>query len=140
MKSAGLGKEGQFSSVHWSGKPPSLGRASPRISTGIRNERGDVGNRFVIRNCRTPLSYPVLKTYRRARGFTGSYFSMRSSASFRFVSFASRIAFIALTYCLKVGDKRLEISAFSIEMTAFGRSGFVNVKYNATFAPLDISS
>jgi hypothetical protein len=83
----------------------------------------------------------VSKTYRReAGGFTGSYFSMRSSASFRFVSFASRIAFIALTYCLKVGDKRLEIGAFSIEMTAFGRSDFVNVKYNATFAPLHISS
>jgi hypothetical protein len=70
---------------------------------------------------------------------TGSYFSRRSSASLRFVSFASRIAFIASTYCLNVGDKRLDIGAFSIDMTAFGRFGFVKVKYKATFAPLSFS-
>ena len=46
------------------------------------------------------------------------------------------IAFIASTYFLKVGDRRLEIGAFSIETIAFGISGFVNERYNATFAPL----
>ncbi len=47
---------------------------------------------------------------------------------------------MASTYCLKVGDKRLEIGAFSIEMTAVGISGFVKAKYNATFAPLTHSA
>src|SRR5277367_67618 len=97
MKRVGPEYDGQFSSVHCSGKPPNPDRASPRISTGTRNVRGDVGNKFVIRNCRTPLSW-LLVIYVDPEG-TGSYFSRRSSASLRFVSFASRIEFIALTYC-----------------------------------------
>jgi len=48
------------------------------------------------------------------------------------------MAFIASTYFLNVGDKRLEIGAFSIETIAFGISGFVNERYNATFAPLKL--
>ena len=43
-------------------------------------------------------------------------------------------------YCLKVGDKRLEMGAFSIEMIPFGRSGLVSVKYNATLAPLSLAT
>ena len=69
-------------------------------------------------------------------GGTSSYFVRRSSASLRFVNLASVIAFIASTYFLNVGDKRLEIGAFSIEMIPLGKSGLVNDKYNATFAPL----
>ena len=48
------------------------------------------------------------------------------------------MAFIASTYFLKVGDKRLEIGAFSIETIAFGIFGFVKERYNATFAPLEL--
>jgi hypothetical protein len=46
------------------------------------------------------------------------------------------MAFIASTYFLNVGDKRLDIGAFSIEIIALGRSGLVKARYNATFAPL----
>jgi hypothetical protein len=57
MNSAGLLNCGQSSSVHSSGNPPSRGRESERISSGTRNVNGEVGNKFVNRNCRIPLFY-----------------------------------------------------------------------------------
>jgi hypothetical protein len=48
------------------------------------------------------------------------------------------MAFIASTYFLNVGDKRLDMGAFSIDIIALGRSGFVKARYNATFAPLSL--
>lgn len=57
MNKAGLSNCGQSSSVHSSGKPPNLGRESESISIGTRNVNGEVGNKFVRRNCRIPLFY-----------------------------------------------------------------------------------
>ena len=122
MNNAGLSNCGQSSSVHSSGKPPNLGRESESISIGNRNVNGEVGNKFVRRNCRIPLFYASIVGLEG--GWTSSYFARRSSASLRFVSFASVIAFIASTYFLKVGDNSLEIGAFSIETSAVGISGF----------------
>ena len=70
---------------------------------------------------------------------TSSYLARIASASARFFSLDLVTSTMASIYFSKVGDNGLEIGEFSIDITPFGRLGFVKARYRATFAPLAIN-